>query len=311
MSEIPDPVAGPEDLLIAVRATALNRGDLLQRRGLYPQPGPAADHEVPGLEFAGEVIEAGSRVEGYAPGDRVMGVLVGASYAEKVVTHHRCVVRIPDRLSYTEAASIPEAYITAHDALVQCDLRAGESVLVHAAGSGVGIAAIQVARTLGATPVIGTAGSDAKLAAAARLGLEVGIDYTKKDFSVEVMEATGGRGADVIVDFIGASYLDRNLKSVAECGRIIVIGMLGGIAAELNLALLLARRASIMGTLLRPRPLEQKAAATRAFERSVIPHIASGRIEPVVDRVFALADAAKAHAYMETNANFGKIVLEV
>lgn len=311
LREIPDPVCGTEDLLVGVRATALNRGDLLQRRGLYPQPGPIPEHEVPGLEFAGEVLQAGARVEGFAPGDRVMGILAGGSYAEKIVTHNRNAVRIPDNLSDAEAAAVPEAFITAHDALLQCDLVAGESVLVHAAGSGVGVAAIQVAHVMGATPILGTAGSDEKLEAARGIGLDVGIDYHHKDFAQEVMSETGGHGADVIVDFIGASYLARNLSSVAECGRIIIIGMLGGIAAELNLAQLLARRARIMGTLLRPRPLEQKAAATRAFEKSVLPHIACGRIRPIVDRVFPLADAAAAHAYMETNANFGKIILEV
>ncbi|TFH21037.1 MAG: NAD(P)H-quinone oxidoreductase [Myxococcales bacterium] len=309
--EIPEPACGPEDLLVRVRATALNRGDLLQRRGLYPQPGPPTEHEVPGLEFAGEVLEIGDRTEGFAAGDRVMGILAGGSYAEKVVAHSRNVARIPDNLSTIDAAAVPEAFITAHDALRQCGLVAGESVLVHAAGSGVGVAAIQIARVVGATPIIGTAGSDAKLDAARELGLDVGINYHTKDFAVEVMRATEGRGADVIVDFIGASYLARNLASVAECGRIIVIGMLGGITAELNIAMLLARRVHLMGTLLRPRPLEQKAAATKAFEKSVLPHLASGAIRAIIDRTFPLEEAAAAHAYMETNANFGKIILEV
>lgn len=309
--EVPDPTCGPEDLLVAVRATALNRADLLQRRGLYPAPGARPAFEIPGLEFAGEVVAAGERVVDFSPGDRVMGILSGASYAEKVVTHHRLVVRVPDNLSWQQAAAVPEAFITAYDALSQCGLGCGESVLIHAAGSGVGVAAIQIAAVMGATPIVGTAGSAEKLAAAVELGLHVPVDYKRQDFVAETLAATGGRGADVIVDFVAASYLERNVKSLATCGRMIVIGLLGGLRAELDLAALLARRASIRGTLLRSRPLEEKAAATRAFATAVLPHLASGRIRPVVDSVYALADAAKAHRYMETNANFGKIVLEV
>ena len=311
LREVPEPECGPEDLLVAVRATALNRADLLQRLGLYPQPGPKPEHDIPGLEYAGEVVRAGSRVEGFAVGDRVMGILSGASYAEKIVTHHRLAVRIPASLSWQEAAAIPEAFITAHDALAQCGLGCGESVLVHAVGSGVGAAAVQVAGILGATPIIGTAGSADKLAAAKKLGLDVSIDYKNEDFVDATKRATGGRGADVIVDFIAAAYLERNVRALATCGRMVVIGLLGGLRAELDLGMLLAKRASIRGTVLRARSLEEKAAATRAFEKAVLPHIASGRIRPVVDSVYPLARAADAHRYMESNANFGKIVLEV
>jgi NADPH2:quinone reductase len=299
LRDVPEPECGPEDLLVAVRATALNRADLLQRLGLYPQPGPKPAHDIPGLEYAGEVVRAGARVEGFGVGDRVMGILSGASYAEQIVTHHRLAVRVPDGLSWHEAAAIPEAFITAHDALVQCDLGCGESVLIHAVGSGVGAAAVQVAKLLGATPIIGTAGSADKLAAAEKLGLDVGIGYKKEDFVDATKRATGGRGADVIVDFVAAAYLERNVRA------------LGGSRAELDLGTLLAKRASIRGTVLRARPLEEKAAATRAFEKAVLPHIASGRIRPVVDSVYPLTRAADAHRYMESNANFGKIILEV
>jgi len=309
--EVPDPACGSEDLRVRVHATALNRADLLQRRGLYPQPGPAPEFEIPGLEYAGEVLEVGERADGFAVGDRVMGILAGGGYAETVVIHHRLAVAVPDALSFTDAAAVPEAFITAHDALDQCGLRAGASVLVHAAGSGVGVAAIQIARVAGATPIIGTAGSDAKLEAAAALGLDVMIDYKTKDFAAETLAATDGAGVDIIVDFVGASYLERNVRALAEKGRLIVIGMLGGIKAELNLAALLAKRGHIIGTLLRARPLEEKAAATRAFEAAVVPHLAAGRVRPVVDRVFAFDDVVEAHRYMETNANFGKIVLEL
>jgi NADPH:quinone reductase len=311
LREVPEPECGPEDLLVAVRATALNRADLLQRLGRYPQPGPKLAHDIPGLEFAGEVVRTGSRVEGFAVGDRVMGILSGASYAEKIVTHHRLAVRIPASLSWQEAAAIPEAFITAHDALAQCGLTCGESVLVHAVGSGVGAAAVQVAGILGATPIIGTAGSADKIAAARKLGLDVGIDYKNENFVDATKRATDGRGVDVIVDFIAAAYLERNVCALATCGRMIVIGLLGGLRAELDLGMLLAKRASIRGTVLRARSLEEKAAATRAFEKAVLPHIASGRIRPAVDSVYPLARAGDAHRYMESNANFGKIVLEV
>jgi putative PIG3 family NAD(P)H quinone oxidoreductase len=311
LREVPEPECGPENLLVAVRATALNRADLLQRLGLYPQPGPKPEHDIPGLEYAGEVVGVGARVEGFAVGDRVMGILSGASYAEKIVTHHRLAVRVPASLSWHEAAAIPEAFITAHDALSQCGLGCGESVLVHAVGSGVGAAAVQVAGVMGATPILGTAGSADKLAAAKKLGLDVGIDYKTEDFVDATRRATGGRGADVIVDFIAAAYLERNVRALATCGRMVVIGLLGGLRAELDLGLLLSKRASIRGTVLRARSLEEKAAATRAFEKAVLPHIASGRVRAVVDSVYPLARAADAHRYMESNANFGKIVLEV
>lgn len=311
LRDLPDPVCGPEDLLVRVRATALNRADILQRRGLYPQPGPKAEFEVPGLEFAGEVEAAGSRVMGFAPGDRVMGLLAGGGYAEKIVVHHRLASRIPDALSFEQAASVPEAFITAHDALVQCSLVCGETVLVHAAGSGVGTAAVQVARAMGAAMVLGTAGSEAKLVAARELGLDVGIDYKTESFADRVLEATGGRGVDVLIDFVGASYLEANVRALAEKGRMVVVGLMGGFSGELPLGALMQKRLTIRGTLLRARSLEEKAAATRAFEKSVLPHLASGRIRTVVEQVFALADAAEAHRMMEANANFGKIVLSV
>lgn len=311
LREVPDPVPGPEDLLVRIRATALNRADLLQRRGLYPQPGPRPEFEIPGLEFAGEVIAVGSRADGFAAGDRVMGLLSGGGYAEKVALHHRLVAPVPASVSFEEAAALPEAFITAHDALAQCALVCGESVLVHAVGSGVGTAAIQIARAMGATPRIGTAGSAEKLAQAAPLGLEVGIDYKTESFAARAREATGGRGVDVVVDFVGASYLEANIAALAEKGRMVVVGLMGGFSAELPLGALMQKRLSIRGTLLRARPLEEKAAATRAFQKSVLPHVASGAIRAVVDSVYPLAEVAAAHQRMETNANFGKIVLSV
>ncbi len=308
--EIPDPVPGPEDLLVRVKATALNRADVLQRMGGYPQPGPKPAFEIPGLEFAGEVIRTGERVEGFAAGDRVMGLLAGGGYAEQVVVHQRQAMKVPANLSFREAGAVPEVYITAHDALRQCDLVAGESVLIHAAGSGVGVAAIQIAKVMGASFVAGTASSEDKLARAAALGLDLGINYRTADFAEEIARATGGRGVDVVLDVIGADYWERNLKSLALKGRMVLVGMMSGSGTQANLAMLLMKRLQVRGTTLRARPLEEKAAATRAFEKSVVPHLASGRVKVVVDRVFPLAEAGAAQTYLESNANFGKVVLE-
>ena len=309
--DVPDPVPGPEDLLVRVHATALNRADILQRMGGYPQPGPKPAHDIPGLEFAGEVVQIGDRVQGFGLGDRVMGLLAGGGYAELVVTHQRLAMKVPDSLSWHEAGATPEVYITAHDALLQCGLVAGESVLIHAVGSGVGVAAIQIARMMGASLVLGTAGSEEKLARAKALGLDVGANYKTQDFAEVALEATGGRGVDVVLDVIGADYLEKNLRALAPKGRMVIVGLMGGGAAQVNLGLLLQKRLQVRGTTLRARPLEEKGATTRAFEKSVLPHIASGRIKVVVDRVFPLSAAAAAQEYMASNQNFGKVVLAV
>ncbi|MYD28675.1 MAG: NAD(P)H-quinone oxidoreductase [Dehalococcoidia bacterium] len=309
--DVPDPVVGPDDLLVAVRACALNRADVLQRMGGYPQPGPRPEFEIPGLEYAGEVVEAGVRVEGFAPGDRVMGLVPGGGYAELVSVPQRLALKVPDSLSWQEAGATPEVYITAHDALLQCNLQAGERVLIHAVGSGVGVAGVQIAKAMGASQVIGTAGSAEKLTSAAELGLDVGVNYHEEDFAEVVGETTGGAGVDVVLDVIGADYWEQNLRALARQGRMVEVGLMSGAALEnASLGPLLMKRLQVRGTTLRARPLEQKAAATRAFEKSVLPHIASGRIKVVVDSVYPLSEAAAAQAYMEANANFGKIVLE-
>jgi len=240
-----------------------------------------------------------------------MGLLAGGGYAEQVAIHHRLAMKVPESLSWHEAGATPEVYITAHDALRQCDFVAGESVLIHAAGSGVGVAAIQIARLMGASLVVGTAGSAEKLAKAKQLGLDACINYRDQDFAVETLAATGGRGVDVVLDVIGASYWERNMRALAPKGRMVIVGLMGGATTQANLGMLLTKRLQVRGTTLRARPLEEKALATRAFEKSVLPHVASGRVRVVVDRVFALAEAAEAQKYMEANANFGKIVLEM
>jgi len=311
LREVPEPGVGPDDLLVRVRAAGLNRADLLQRQGGYPQPGPKPAFEVPGLEYSGEVAAIGERVEGFRAGDRVMGLLAGGGYAQFVSTPARLAMHVPEELSWEEAGGTPEVYITAHDALRQCGLVAGETVLVHAAGSGVGVAAVQIAKAMGASLVIGTAGSDEKLSAAAAIGLDLGINYHNQDFAEEVATATGGRGADVVLDVIGAAYWDQNMRALATLGRMMIVGLMGGNKASVNLGTFLAKRVQVGGTTLRSRPLEDKALATRAFEKSVLPHIAAGRVRVPVDRTFALEQAGDAHRYLESNANFGKVVLQV
>jgi putative PIG3 family NAD(P)H quinone oxidoreductase len=308
VQELEDPVAGPDEVLVEVKASALNRADLLQREGRYPAP-PGVRKDVPGLEFAGVVIEAGERVTGVAPGDRICGLVGGGGYADRVVTHHLMAIPIPPGMDFVQAAALPEVFFTAHDALFNhCELEMGESVLVHAVGSGVGTAALQLAHRAGAR-VFGTAGSAEKLAKAAELGLDVGINYREEDFAQVVRERTEGAGVNVVLDMVGGPYWERNLASLAVKGRMVLVGLMGGDKVEASLGLLMPKRLRVHGTALRPRPLEEKIALTHQFKRHVLPLIADGRIRPVVDRAFPLEKVSEAHEYMESNANFGKIIL--
>ncbi len=308
--EVDDPRPGPEEILVDVKATALNRADTLQRQGNYPVP-PGIPSDILGLEFAGVVLEAGERVFGMAKGDRVFGLLGGGGYASRTITHHRMAIPIPDGWDFVQAAATPEVYFTAYDALFnRGNLQMGERVLVHAAGSGVGTAAIQLAYHAGAF-VIGTAGSAEKLARAADLGMVVGINYHEQDFAAVVKETTGGAGVDVLIDFIGGPYWDQNIASMANLGRIVEVGLMGGGQVQVDLRDLMAKRLQVCGTTLRGRSLEEKLAVTAQFKRHILPHLASGSMKPVVDRTFALEEVAEAHRYMETNANFGKIVLTI
>ncbi|MGH7543160.1 MAG: NAD(P)H-quinone oxidoreductase [Gemmatimonadota bacterium] len=308
MGEVPRPEPGPAEVLVRVRAAGVNRAEILQRRGHYPAlPGWPAD--VPGLEFAGRVEAVGERVTERGVGDRVMGLVGGGGYAEYVVVHEREAIPVPESLSWEEAAAVPEVFVTAHDALfTRGRLRMGEAVLIHAVGSGVGTAAVQLARAVGAR-TLGTSRTASKLERAAELGLDLAIRAGAEDFADAVLDATGGRGVDLILDLVGAGYLPRNLASLASLGRIVIVGLTAGSFAEIDLGIVLRKRITMVGTSLRSRPLEEKIAAVQAFARKALPLLADGRIRPVLDETFPMADAADAHRRMEANRNFGKIVL--
>ncbi len=308
VQEVEEPQPGPDEILVDVKASALNRADLLQRGGRYPGPADVRA-DIPGLEMAGVVAAVGGRVTGLTPGDRVFALLGGGGYAQRAVIHQAMAVSIPERLDFQQAASMPEVFFTAYDALFNwCRLSMGERALIHAAGSGVGVAAIQLAREAGAV-TFGTASSAEKLRRAAELGLDVGINYRDEDFADVVRQKTGGRGVDVVLDVIGAPYWDRNIASMALKGRMVLVGTMGGGQIETNVGALMPKRLSVFGTVLRMRSLGEKIVLTEQFRRHVLPLIESGKVRPVIDRVFPLEQAADAHRYMETNANFGKIVL--
>lgn len=310
VGEHADPVAGDGELLVRVRAAALNRADLLQRRGLYPPPRGAS--EILGLEMAGEVAAAGSACEGWAPGDRVCALLAGGGYAELAAVPAGMAMRVPDNLPIEEAAAVPEAFLTAYLNLFDLGgLGPGGTVLIHAAASGVGTAAIQLAREAGAASLV-TAGSPEKVARCLALGARAGWDRRQGPFAPWVAAQTGGKGVELILDFVGAPYLEQNVRSLAVDGAMIVLGTLGGARGEkLDLGVLQSRRLRIAGSALRSLPLDRKIALTKRFAAFGLPRLADGRIRPVVDSVFDWKDVAQAHARMESNANIGKIVLRV
>ena len=305
----PVPEPGPSQIRVRVRASGLNRADLLQRRGGYPAPeGVPAD--VPGLEFAGEVDAVGPGTGLWAVGNRVMGIVGGGGHAEYLCVHEREAMRIPHPLSLEEAAAIPEVFLTAYDAVFrQLDVQVGEKLLVHAVGSGVGTAAIQMAHA-GGLFTLGTARTASKLRRATELGLDVAIDASREDWAARVEEETEREGVNAILDLVGGDYLPDDLRVLALRGRLIVVGTMGGSRAELNLGMLLRKRLTVIGTVLRSRPLEEKIALARDFSSSVLPLFASGRIRPVVERVFPFSEIRDAHRFMEENRNFGKIVLK-
>ena len=308
-AEIATPKPQSDEILVRVRATALNRADLLQRMGFYPNPFPT-EFEVPGMEFAGAVLAVGERVRQWKVGDEVMGIVSGGAYAEQLVVHERQAMRIPLGVSIADAAAIPEVFITAWDALiVQGGLTSGRWALVHAAASGVGTAAIQICKAIGAS-VIATC-STSKVAACAALGADVVVDYKSADFVEAASQATSGRGVDVVLDVIGGEYLDRNVAVLAVKGHIVQVGVMGGGKISFNLGALMPKRGKISGTVLRARPLEEKIAITQRFIAEMLPLFDSGVLKPVIDRRFSFDQIAEAHTYMESNANVGKIVIDV
>ena len=314
---VPTPEPGPGQVRVRIRACAVNRADLLQRAGGYPAP-PDCPADIPGLEIAGEIDAVGAGAVDWQVGDRVFGIVGGGAYAEAIVVHGRTLARMPEGLDFTDAAAVPEAFLTAYDAMVlQGGLSAGETVLVHAVGSGVGTAAVQIARAIGAR-AIGTARTIDKVSRAAALGLAPGDgivpergDAGAPRFADRVRALTGGRGADVVLELVGGAYLPESLAAMAERGRLVLVGLLAGARAELDLGLILRRRLRVFGTVLRARPLEEKIASAQVLARHLVPLVASGALRPVVDRVIPFEQAAEAHAYVASNEGFGKVVLTV
>ncbi len=309
IDDVPDPMPGPDEVRVRIRATALNRADILQRMGGYADPRPWLTHEIPGLEFAGVVDEVGSRVTMWKPGDRVMAIEAGGAHAEMICTHERQLMRVPDGIDLGDAAAIPEVFLTAWDALVvQGGLTSGRWALVHAGASGVGTAAIQIAKAIGAR--IAVTCSRGKMEACRDLGADLVIERSPHTWLEDVQRAVP-EGVDVVLDVVGGEEVDRNLRAVANKGCIVQVGLMGGATTPVNVGLLLMKRAQWIGTTLRARPIEEKVAVTRRFAREVLPLFDDGRLRPVIDTRFALADIARAHDHMERNANTGKILIDV
>lgn len=307
--DAPAPEPGPDELRIDVVSTAVNRADLMQRRGLYPPP-PGAS-EILGLECAGVVERVGANVRGFARGERVMALLPGGGYAEQVVVDAGSAMRVPDALPLAHAGAVPEVFLTCHLTLFEiADVRPGQVVLVHGGGSGIGTAAIQLLRRAGAR-VFATAGSEDKCRRCVELGAERAIDYKREDFAAALRDASGGAGVDVVLDHVGGSYLERNVGLLRRGGKLVLIGLMGGARAELDLGSVLSRHLWITGSTLRTRPTGEKAAVVRSFERRFGADLATGRIRPIIDCELPLEQAQAAHDRVEASDHFGKLVLRV
>lgn len=309
LAEAPSPSLGPSELRIRVRGTAVNRADLLQRQGFYPPPPGASP--ILGLECAGEVIEIGSAVSGWKPGDRAMALLAGGGYAEEAVVHAGSAMHVPDGLSDAEAGSFPEVFLTAFlNIFLLGDPPAGGRVLVHGGGSGVGTAAVSLCGEAG-LHVLVTAGSEEKCRRCLEHGAGAAINYREGDFADRVKELTGGKGVQVVLDSIGGRYLAQNLSVLAPSGRLVIIGLIGGARGEIDLASLLMKRLQVIGSTLRARPVEEKASIVKALEARFGSALRAGRLRPVVDRVLPLAEAGEAHRVVQSSAHFGKVALRV
>ena len=313
IQDVPKPEPGPEEVVVHVRSTALNRADLLQRLGRYAAP-PGAPENIPGLEFAGEIAELGINAHRWHQGERVMGILGGGAHAEFVTAHQDAVAAVPPNLEWSAAGAIPEVFITAHDALQQAGFKAGENVLVHAVGSGVGLAATQLVRALGGR-AFGTSRIPDKIERAKSFGLESGYAVPEPSaltgLSAFAEKVTDGRGFDVVLDLNGGPYFPASLEAMALGGRIILIGGVAGGKADVDLYQILHKRLHIVGTVLRARSLKEKIAITAAFAREVGPLLAKGTIQPVIDSRFPLEKIQDAHRRLESNETFGKVVLTI
>src|SRR5437667_5385063 len=304
--ETPEPLG--DYIRVRVRAAGLNRADLLQRAGGYPAPAGSPSN-IPGLEFAGEVDAVGSLVRAWKPGQRVMGLAGGGAQAEYILAHEGLLVEIPENLDFVQAGGIPEVFITAHDALfTQAGLQMGERLLVHAVGSGVGTAAIQLAHAASVT-TLGTSRTPDKVEKAKQLGLDFGL--SDKNFAEEVKRLTGGKGVHVVLDFIGAPYLEQNLEALTTWGRIVFLATLGGTQGNVNIGMLMNKRITMFGCTMRTRTLDEKLAVTRRFATGVLPLLASGKVKPIIEQVYTLEEVGEAHKVMGENRNFGKLIVRV
>jgi len=304
----PMPEPGVGQIRVRVHASALNRADVLQRQGNYPVP-PGYSAEIAGMEYAGEVDALGAGASLWKRGDRVMGIIGGAGHAEFLCVHEREAMPVPAGMSWENAAAIPEAFLTAYDALFnRLALKIGETLLIHAVASGVGTAGAQIARTVGAK-VVGTSRSAEKLERAKSVGLDIGIDSSHGEWTSAVEAALGAQRVNAVMDLVGGNYLEGNLRVIALRGRIVVVGLTAGVIAPLNMGVLLRKRATLIGTTLRARPLEEKIALAREVSNRIVPLFEAGQLQPVIDRVFSFAEIRAAHNLMESNRTFGKIVL--
>lgn len=307
--DVPAPVPGPGEVLIDVVAAGLNRADVQQRRGFYPPPPGASD--IPGLEVSGRIAAFGPEVsKPFSVGDKVVALLSGGGYAQQVAVPAEQVLRLPDGVDLVTAASLPEVAATVYSNLIMtAQLQAGETVLIHGATGGIGTMAIQLAKAYGAT-VATTAGTAEKVGTAkAFLGADIAINYAEEDFAESLKAQNGGRGADVILDVVGAKYLQQNVEALADYGRLVVIGLQGGAKGELNLGQLVSKRAAIIGTALRPRPVAEKGVIMNAVRESVWPMLADGRIKPLVAKSFPLEQVREAHQYFDSGEHMGKVLL--
>jgi len=309
LTDVPQPIPGPEQLLVHVKACALNRADLLQRRGKYPPP--PGESEILGLEIAGQVVAMGKNVVGFGIGERVFGLVGGGAYAEYCLIDQGIAIPIPEKFSYVEAAAIAEAFLTAQEAVLTLgQLNANESILIHAGASGVGSAATQIAHQANAM-VYTTVGSSEKMAKIKNFGAHAILNYKETDFAAEILRLTNNRGVNVIIDFIGATYLQSHLEILQPGGRLIIVGLMGGTKTEIDLRLLQQKRLQLKGLVMRMQSIPEKRLIVKRFQETLLPLFMNGKLRPIIDSIYPFNEVQTAHNHMENNANIGKIVLDL